>query len=91
MMLENGSADAVAIDYPVAVYNIGDRTSEFTILGEALNSEHFGVGFALGNEDLAATVESDLQQLDSEGKVKEVCEKYADQGVSYDLWCLPKK
>lgn len=91
MMLENGSADAVAIDYPVAVYNIGDRTSEFTILDEVLNSEHFGVGFALGNESLAATVEADLQQLDSEGKVKEVCEKYADQGVSYDLWCLPKK
>ena len=48
-----------------------------------------GVGFALGNEDLAATVEKDLQKLDSEGKVKELCEKYADQGVSYDLWCLP--
>lgn len=91
MMLENGSADAVAIDYPVAVYNIGDRASEFTILDEVLNSEHFGVGFALGNESLAVTVEADLQKLDSEGKVKEVCKKYADQGVSYDLWCLPKK
>ena len=89
MMLESGSVDAVAIDYPVAVYNISDRTSDFTILDESLNSEHFGVGFALGNEDLAATVEKDLQKLDSEGKVKELCEKYADQGVSYDLWCLP--
>ena len=46
MMLENGSVDAVAIDYPVAVYNIGDRKDEFTILDEALNSEHFAVGVA---------------------------------------------
>ena len=92
MMLESGSVDAVAVDYPVAVFNIGDKTDVFTILDEPLNSEHFGVGFA--NTDtgkaLAAKVEADLQELDSEGKVKELCDKYADQGVSYDLWVLPK-
>ena len=92
MMLESGSVDAVAIDYPVAVYNIGDRLDEFTILDEALNSEHFAVGFAKTDQGqtLADTVEKDLQELDSEGKVQELCEKYADQGVSYDLWVLPK-
>lgn len=92
MMLESGSTDAIAIDYPVAVYNIGDRTSEFTILDESLNSEHFAVGFAktdLGSA-LASQVEKDLQALDSEGKVEELCQKYSDQGVSYDLWVLPK-
>ena len=92
MMLESGSVDAVAIDYPVAVYNIGDRLDEFTILDEALNSEHFAVGFAKTDQGqtLADTVEKDLKELDAEGKVKELCEKYADQGVSYDLWVLPK-
>ena len=92
MMLESGSVDAVAVDYPVAVYNIGDKTATFAILDEALSSEHFGVGFAdtdLGRE-LAKKVEGDLQALDSEGRVRELCEKYADQGVSYDLWVLPK-
>ncbi|SDR76427.1 transporter substrate-binding domain-containing protein [Parafannyhessea umbonata] len=90
MMLENGSVDAVAIDYPVAVYNIGDRKDEFTILDEALNSEHFAVGFAKTAEgkELAKTVQADLKKLDKQGKVKELCEKYADQGVSYDLWVL---
>ena len=92
MMLESGQVDAIAIDYPVAVFNIGDNTSEFRILDENLNSEHFGVGFANTDDgaQLAKTVEADLQVLDSEGTVKELCEKYADQGVSYDLWCLPK-
>ena len=84
MMLESGQVDAIAIDYPVAVFNIGDKTSEFRILDENLNSEHFGVGFANTDDgaQLAKTVEADLQVLDSEGTV--------DQGVSYDLWCLPK-
>ncbi|MCI6549196.1 MAG: transporter substrate-binding domain-containing protein [Coriobacteriaceae bacterium] len=92
MMLESGQVDAIAIDYPVAVFNIGDKTADFRILDENLNSEHFGVGFAKTDEgmQLAKTVEVDLQALDSEGTVKELCEKYADQGVSYDLWCLPK-
>ena len=82
----------MAIDYPVAVYNIGDRTDEFRILDDALNSEHFGVGFAATDDGiaLAAEVEAQLQALDAEGKIEELCEKYADQGISYDLWCLPQ-
>ena len=91
MMLQQGTYDALAVDYPVAVYNIGDDTS-YKILDEALNSEHFAVGFKKDDagEALAKTVEADLRKLDSEGKVEEVCEKYADQGVSYTAWCLPK-
>ncbi|MBP3884265.1 MAG: transporter substrate-binding domain-containing protein [Olsenella sp.] len=92
MMLESGSVDAVAVDYPVAVYNIGDKTATFEILSEPLNSEHFGVGFVANDtgRDLAAKVEADLKKLDASGKVKELCEKYADKGISYDLWVLPK-
>lgn len=92
MMLENGSVDAIAVDYPVATYNMRGRGGSFTILNEALNSEHFGVGFANteAGKALAAAVEKDLQALDADGKVKELCEKYADQGISYDLWVLPR-
>ncbi|MDD5800161.1 MAG: substrate-binding domain-containing protein [Coriobacteriales bacterium] len=92
MMLEQGSVDAIAVDYPVAVYNIGSKTDEFTILDESLNSENFAVGFAKTDtgKALAAAVEKDLQALDADGTVKSLCEKYADQGVSYDLWELPK-
>ncbi|MCH3957158.1 MAG: transporter substrate-binding domain-containing protein [Olsenella sp.] len=92
MMLESGQVDAIAIDYPVAVFNIGDKTSEYRILDENLNSEHFGVGFANTDEgkQLAKIVEADLQALDADGTVKKLCDKYVDQGVSYELWCLPK-
>ena len=90
MMLETGAVDAVALDYPVAVFQIGDRADQFTILEEPLNSEHYGVGFAKGNEDLAAVVEADLLKLAEDGTVEELCEKYGDQGVSFDAWCLGK-
>lgn len=91
MMLKSGSVDAIAVDYPVAVYNIGNYKS-LKILDESLNSEHFAVGFAKTNEgkELANIVTSTLQDLDSKGKVKELCDRYADQGISYDLWVLPK-
>ncbi len=91
MSLNTGEYDAVACDYPVAVFNIGD-SKDYTILEEPLNSEHFGVGFANTDEGkkLAKQVEADLQKLDADGTVKTLCEKYADQGVSYTAWVLPK-
>ena len=92
MMLESGSVDAIAVDYPVAVSNIGDKTDVYTILDEPLNSEHFGIGFAndAQGKELAKTVEADLQELDEQGEIEKICDKYSDQGVSYDMWCLPK-
>ena len=91
MMLQNGEYDAVAVDYPVAVFNIGDNKA-FKILDEPLNAEVLGVGFAKTEvgKDLAAKVEADLVALDKDGKVEELCKKYADQGVSYTSWVLPK-
>ncbi len=91
MSLQMGEYDAVALDYPVAVFQIGDKADEFTILDEALNSEHYAVGFAKGNEALAAKVEEDLKALADDGTVEELCEKYADQGVDFAAWCLGKE
>lgn len=90
MMLEQGTYDAIAVDYPVAAFNIAGKESVYRILDAPLNSEHYGVGFAKGNEALCAEVQAALQELDANGTVQEVCDKYADQGVSYDNWCLPK-
>lgn len=91
-MMESGQVDAIAVDYPVAVFNIGDKKDIFTILDEPLNSEHFAVGFAKTDDGaaLAKTIEGDLKKLDEQGFVKDLCSKYADQGVSYDLWILGK-
>jgi polar amino acid transport system substrate-binding protein len=92
MMLESGAVDAIAADYPVATFNIGDKKSSYRILDESLSSEHYGVGFAKGDagSELAKKVEADLKKLDEQGKVREICQKYQDKGVSYDLWVLPK-
>ncbi len=91
MSLQTGEYDAVAVDYPVAVFNIGD-SKDYVILDEPLNSEHFGVGFANtdAGKELAAKVQADLQKLDADGTVKTLCEKYGSQGVSYTAWVLPK-
>ena len=31
-----------------------------------------------------------LKELDKDGTVKQLCEKYADYGLSYDNWVLGK-
>ena len=90
MSLSMGEYDAVALDYPIAVFQIGDKADEFIIIPQALNSEHYAVGFAKGNEALAAKVEEDLKALAEDGTVEELCKKYADQGVDFTAWCLGK-
>ena len=90
MMLEQGTYDAIAVDYGVAAFNIAGKEDKFTILEEPLNGEHYGVGFALGNEALAAEVEAQMQALYADGTVAKIAEKYADQGLSMDNWCLPE-
>ena len=87
MMLEQGTYDAIAVDEPVAHFNIEGKEDVFRILEEPLNSEHYGVGFALGNEELAAEVQAAMQELDANGTVEATCEKY---GLDYANWCLPK-
>jgi polar amino acid transport system substrate-binding protein len=88
MELESGMVDALAVDLPVAEFNIGGDTETYKILDEPLNSEHFGVGFKKGSQELAGKVELALYDLNDDGTVKSLCDKYSDQGVSYDLWML---
>lgn len=89
MDLEAGGTDAIAMDLSVANYQISGRESEFTILtDEPLNSEHYGVGFKLGNTGLRDIVQATLEEMVADGTVESICEKYEDQGISYDMWVL---
>ena len=76
-----GSLDAVAIDIGVANYQIESRGDGYVILEETLNSEQYGIGFKLGNEELRDIVNADLKELYENGTVMELAEKYgiADQ------------
>lgn len=86
--LEQGSVDAVAIDEPVARFQIEGKTDKFMILTETLSTEHYGVGCLLGNTELVDQIQSTLLEMDEDGFVKDLCDKYSDQGISYDNWCL---
>lgn len=88
MQLESGAVDAVALDLPVAKFQIAGQEDKFVILDEALSSEHYGVGFLKGNEELRDTVEKTLREMVADDAVKTIAEKYKDQGISYDSWLL---
>ncbi len=89
MELESGAVDAIAMDLPVANFQISGREDQFTILTEEpLSSEHYAVGFKLGNTALRDIVQQTLLEMVADGTVEELCEKYADQGISYDMWIL---
>ncbi|MDO4854027.1 MAG: transporter substrate-binding domain-containing protein [Coriobacteriia bacterium] len=88
MQLESGAVDAVACDLSIAAYQIAANPDKYAQLDESLSSEHYAVGFAKDNQEMADKVTDALKELDKEGKVKELCEKYADQGMDYANWCL---
>ena len=87
MQLESGAVDAVACDLSIAAYQMAANPDAFVML-DPLSSEHYGVGFKVGEEDLAAQVTATLKELYADGTVEQLCEKYAEYGLSYENWCL---
>ena len=88
MQLESGAVDAVACDLSIAAYQMAANPDKYVQLEETLFSEHYAVGFALGSDALAEKVTETLKQLDADGEIEALCEKYADQGMDYANWCL---
>lgn len=88
MELESGAVDAVACDLSIAAYQIAAKPDAYVQLDEALSSEHYAVGFKLGNTDLAAAVTSTLKEMYDDGTAKSICDDYADAGVDFDNWVL---
>lgn len=92
MELESGAVDAVAMDLPVAKFQIAGKEDKFTILEDTpLSLEHYGVGFLLGETELRDQVEETLREMVTDGTVEEIAKKYADQGLNYDMWILEGK
>ncbi|MDR0514297.1 MAG: amino acid ABC transporter substrate-binding protein [Coriobacteriaceae bacterium] len=87
--LESGSVDAVAMDLPVAKFQVSGKEDKFIILeGDPLSSEHYGVGFLKGNTQLRDQIQKVLEEMVADGTVKKLCEKYGSMGISYDMWIL---
>lgn len=87
MQLESGMVDAVACDLSIAAYQMAAKPDAYVQL-DPLSTENYAVGFKKGNTETAQKVTDALKQLDEEGFVKELCDKYADQGITYDNWVL---
>lgn len=87
MQLESGMVDAVACDLSIANYQMSAKPDTYTII-DTLSSEHYAVGFKQGDEDLAATVTATLKEMYEDGTVQELCDKYAEYGLSFDNWVL---
>ena len=88
MQLETGAVDAVACDLSVAAYQLAAKPDAYEQLSEQLSSEHYAVGFKKGDEASATQVTDALKAMDKDGFVKDLCDKYADQGMDYANWCL---
>ena len=88
MQLESGAVDAVACDLSIAAYQLAAKPDAYAQLDEKLSEEHYAVGFKKGDDATAATVTETLKAMDADGFVKDLCDKYADQGISYENWCL---
>ena len=87
MQLESGMVDAVACDLSIANYQMSAKPDTYIII-DTLSSEHYAVGFKQGDEDLAATVTATLKAMYEDGTVQELCDKYAEYGLSFDNWVL---
>lgn len=88
MQLESGAVDAVACDLSIAEYQLSAKPDAYAKLDEDLSTENYAVGFKKGSQALADKVTETLKAMDADGFVKELCEKYASYGISYENWEL---
>ena len=90
MQLESGTVDAVACDLSIAAFQQSAKPDAFLQLSEPLSSEHYAVGFKIGNEDKAKTVEETLIAMYNDGTVEKIATDYEKYGLSFDNWVLKK-
>ena len=88
MQLESGAVDAVACDLSISAYQLAAKPDAYVQLAEFLSEEHYAVGFKKGDDATAEKVTETLRAMDEDGFVAELCEKYGEDGISYDNWCL---
>lgn len=88
LQLDSGAVDAVACDLSIAAYQLSANPDKYVQLDEALSTEHYAVGFKLGDTVLPEKVNETLRAMYADGTVKQICEKYAEYGLSFDNWVL---
>lgn len=74
--LMNGQIDAVIADYPTAVAFVNQNADQLKVVGEVFTDESYGIAFCKSNETLISQVNSALSELQSEGLIDELVNKW---------------
>lgn len=74
--LMNGQIDAVIADYPTAVAFVNQNADQLKVVGEVFTDESYGIAFCKGNEILISQVNTALSELQSEGLIDELVNKW---------------
>lgn len=85
MQLEAGAVDAVACDLSIAQYQLAGKDI-YVQLDEELSKENYAVGFKNGDQALADAVTATLKDMTDDGFIEQLCEKYAQDGISFENW-----
>lgn len=81
MNLESGSVDAIAVDIGVARYQVNSRGDTFRMLDDPISKEQYAIGFKKGNTSLRDAVQETFDQMEADGTVKKIAEKYKDYSL----------
>ena len=91
MELKQGTVDAIAADQGVAAYQIANNEGEYVILGDAISTEQYAVGFLKGNTELRDAVNAELKKMAEDGTMLKIAEQYVDAGLVIDSLCMIQK
>lgn len=64
-----------------------NKNDNITILDEEISKEQYGIGFKLGNEELRDQVWATLLEMEADGTVDTIADKYS---VNKDNICISK-
>ena len=87
MQLESGTVDACVGDLSIAALHMAKKPDTFKVV-ETLSEEQFGIGFKLGNEEMAQKVTATLKEMTADGTVEKILKNYEDQAVTMENWLL---
>lgn len=74
--LANGQVDAVVADYPTTLIYVKQFSNQIQIVGEVFTDESYGIAVCKTNGDLLAQINSALAELEQEGFLTELEQKW---------------
>ncbi|MBR6444460.1 MAG: basic amino acid ABC transporter substrate-binding protein [Firmicutes bacterium] len=79
--LQNGTIDAIINDKPVTEEYVSKAPDDLKIVGEALDSDPFGIAVKKDNKELLDMINAGFANIKENGKYKEICDKWNVVGV----------